>query len=98
VVAYGFIVNHLFAVKTGRNSVFFCCDTHILNRLYIMVPYMSFYGFKKNQNFTQNTCVFVYGFTVNRQFAAKTAQTSVFRGLVPHISDRLYIIFSYMSF
>jgi hypothetical protein len=31
--------------KTDRNSLFLSCDPHIVDRLYITVPYMSFYGF-----------------------------------------------------
>jgi hypothetical protein len=31
--------------KNDQNSVFLSCEAHILDRLYIMVPYMSPYGF-----------------------------------------------------
>jgi hypothetical protein len=42
-----------------------------------MVPYMRFYGFKKNQIFAQNLYVLAYGFTENSQFTAKTDQDFV---------------------
>jgi hypothetical protein len=45
VLAYGFTENHQFMAKTDRNSVFLGRDPHILDRLYIMISYMSFYGF-----------------------------------------------------
>jgi hypothetical protein len=51
VLAYGFGENYQFAIKTDRNFVFLDCDTHILNRLHIMVSYMSFYRFLKKFKF-----------------------------------------------
>jgi hypothetical protein len=45
VLAYGFNKNHQIAVKHDQNSVFPGRDPHILDRLYIMVLVMSFYGF-----------------------------------------------------
>jgi hypothetical protein len=39
-----------------------------------------------------------YGFSENRQFAAKTDRNSIFLSRDPHISDRLYIMVLYMSF
>jgi hypothetical protein len=50
-LAYDFTENHQFGVKTDRNSIFLGRDRHILDRLYITVPYMSFYGFFKKSNF-----------------------------------------------
>jgi hypothetical protein len=50
-LAYGFNKNHHFAAKTDRNYVFLGRDPHILDRLYIMVSYMSFYMFLKNFKF-----------------------------------------------
>jgi hypothetical protein len=50
-LAYGFTENSWFAVKTDRNSVFHGPDPHITDWLYIMVMYMSFYGFSKFSNF-----------------------------------------------
>jgi hypothetical protein len=44
-LAYGFTVNRQLPAKTDRNSVFHSRDPHIPDWLYIMVPYMSFYGF-----------------------------------------------------
>jgi hypothetical protein len=45
VLAYGFRENRQFAKKTEWNSLFFGPDPHILDRLYVMVLYMSFYEF-----------------------------------------------------
>jgi hypothetical protein len=59
---------------------------------------MSFYIFSKNSNFGPNPNVLAYGFTENRQLAAKTDQNSVFPGCDHHILDRLYLMVSYMSF
>jgi hypothetical protein len=42
--------------------------------------------------------VLAYGFTVNRQFAAKTDQNSVFLGCDPRIPDPLYIKVLYLCF
>jgi hypothetical protein len=51
VLAYGFTENQQFATKTERNLVLLGRDPHIPNWYYIMVPYMSFYGFSKFSNF-----------------------------------------------
>jgi hypothetical protein len=56
---YGFSENGQFAAKTIWNSVFLSRDPHILDRLYVMVLYMSF---QKFQIFAQNTKVLAYGF------------------------------------
>jgi hypothetical protein len=45
VLAYGFSENHQLGAKSNRNSVFLGRDPHIVDRLYIMVLYMSFYEF-----------------------------------------------------
>jgi hypothetical protein len=45
VLAFGFAEKRQFVAKTDRNSVFLGRDTHILDRLYILVLYISFYGF-----------------------------------------------------
>jgi hypothetical protein len=91
--AYDFNVNRQFATKTDRNFIFLDRDLHILYRLYIMVPYMGFYWFSKF-----SLKIHAYGFTENRQFAAKTDQNSEFLGRDPNIPNRLYIMVSYMSF
>jgi hypothetical protein len=154
VLRYGFTVNHQFAAKTDRNSVFFGRDPYITDRLSITVLYMNFNGFWKIPNFCSKSihislwffwkllvcgknwpklhilyswpqyfgsvihnghvfqflqvfknfkfslkiCRCAYGFTVNRQFAAKTDRNSVFLGRDPHILDRLYIMVLYLSF
>jgi hypothetical protein len=51
VLAYGFTENGQLPAKTDRNSVFHGPNPHILDRIYLMVSYMSFYGFSKNSNF-----------------------------------------------
>jgi hypothetical protein len=48
-----------FVVKTDGNSIFLDRETHIPNRLYIMVIYISFdeFGSKsKGDNFTKKIC------------------------------------------
>jgi hypothetical protein len=58
VLDYGFTENRQFAAKTDRNSVFLGPDTHISDRLYLMVLYMSFYRFSKISNFqSKSICV-----------------------------------------
>jgi hypothetical protein len=99
VLAYGFIINCQFLAKTDRNSVFLGRDPNISDWLYIMVSYMSFYGFfKKNQILAQNPWVLACGFPENHQFAAKTNRNSIFLGRDPHISNWVYIMVPYMSF
>jgi hypothetical protein len=49
ILAYDFSENRQFVVKIHRNSIFLDYDSNILNQLYIMVPYMNFYGFLKNK-------------------------------------------------
>jgi hypothetical protein len=51
VLPFGFTEKHQFATKTDWNSIFFGCDSHILDRLYIIAMYRSFYVFQKNLNF-----------------------------------------------
>jgi hypothetical protein len=49
-----------FAAKIDRNSVFLGRKAQILNRLQIIVPYISFYEFKKFQILAQNAKVQFY--------------------------------------
>jgi hypothetical protein len=97
-LAYGFTENCQFGEKTDRNSVFLNRDPHIVDQLYITVSYMSFMSFEKNQIFAQNSLVLAYSFTENHQLGAKIDRNSVFLCRDPHITDRLYITVSYMSF
>jgi hypothetical protein len=55
-------------------------------------------SFEKNQIFAQNPLVLAYSFTENHQLGAKIDRNSVFLCRDPHITDRLYITVSYMSF
>jgi hypothetical protein len=63
-----------------------------------MAPYMSFYGFKKNQIFTQNLYVLDFGFTENHLFVVKTDRNYIFHGRDSHITDQQFIMVPYMSF
>jgi hypothetical protein len=63
VLAFSFTEKHEFVAKTDRNSIFLGCDAHILDQLYIMVIYTSFYGFKKNHILAQNPKLLAFGFT-----------------------------------
>jgi hypothetical protein len=98
VLDYDFTKNSQFAAKTDRNSVFLWRDPHILDREYLMVPYMSFYRFLKNSNFHSKYVGVSINYTENRQFRAKTNRNSVFLGCDSHIIDWLYITIPYMNF
>jgi hypothetical protein len=72
VLGYGFSENHHFTAKTDRKSVFPGHDHHITDQLYLMVLYMSFYGFfLKKSNFRPKS-IGGYGFSENNHFMAKT--------------------------
>jgi uncharacterized membrane protein YwaF len=45
---YNFTEYRQFGAKTDRNSIFISHDPDIVDLLYIIAPYMIFYGFKKN--------------------------------------------------
>jgi hypothetical protein len=72
VLAFGCTEKCQFVIKTDRDSVFIGCDAHILHRLYIMVMYLKFYRFKKNQILAQNSMVLGFCFTEKCQFVIKT--------------------------
>jgi hypothetical protein len=94
-----FSKNRQLATKTVQNSIFLGRDPHIIDHLYIMVPYMSFYGFfKKNLIFTQNPLLLAYGFSKNHRFTSNTDRNSVFSSRGPHFLYRLYIMVPYISF
>jgi hypothetical protein len=78
-----------FAAKIDRNSVFLGRKAQILNRLQIIVPYISFYEFKIFQILAQNAKVQFYR---KRQFTVKTDRNSVFLGQNTQIPDRLHIM------
>jgi hypothetical protein len=50
-LAYCFTEIRQFEVKTDHNSLFLGRHAHIMDRLYIIVMYMSFYGYRKYSNF-----------------------------------------------
>jgi hypothetical protein len=85
-------------VKTDRNSVFFYCKAHIIDRLHIMVPLISFYGFSKISNFGSDPKGLAFNFTEKRQFASKTDENFIFLGHEAHILDRLHIMVLYIRF
>jgi hypothetical protein len=88
----------VFKKKIGQNSIFLAHEAHILDQLYIIVPYISFYGFKKKSNLAQNPNLLAFGFTEQCRFVVKTDRNSIFLSRDPHITDRLYIIVMYISF
>jgi hypothetical protein len=98
VLAFGFTEKCQCVAKTDWHSVFLGRDTHMPDRLYIMVLYIIFTGFKNLQILGQNPKVLAFGFTEKRQFVAKTDQNSVFLGRDPRIPDRLYIMVLYIRF
>jgi hypothetical protein len=63
--------------KADQNSVLLGPEGHIPDWLYIIVLYISFYGFKKNQFFDQNPKGLAFCFTEKRQFAAKIDRNSL---------------------
>jgi hypothetical protein len=79
-LAFDFIKKCRFATKIDRNSVFLGRKAQILNRLHIMVSYISFYGLKKNQILAQNPKVLAFGFTEKCYFVAKTDRNFIFLG------------------
>jgi hypothetical protein len=72
VLAFDFMEKRPFEAKTNRNSVFLGLKAKILDRIYKMVPHISFYAFIKFHISAQNPKVFAFGFTEKCQFVAKT--------------------------
>jgi hypothetical protein len=66
-----FTENHLFEAKIDWNYIFLGHDPHIMDCLYITVPYMSFYGFQKNLNFHSKSIRVSLRFYWNRDFGGK---------------------------
>jgi hypothetical protein len=97
-LAYNFTTNHQFAVKTDRNFVFHGRHSHILDRLYIMISYMSFCGFKKIWNFSSKSIGVRLRFYRKSPVCAKNVWNSVFHARVLHVPDWLYIMVPYLSF
>jgi hypothetical protein len=81
--------------KTDRNFVFLDREMYILDRLYIMVIYISFF---KKYFFPQNTKVLTFSFTEKRRIAARSDQNSIFPRCEAHILDQLYIMPMYIKF
>jgi hypothetical protein len=50
-LVFGFTKKHQFTTKSNRNFAFLDRKTNILDRLYIMVSYISFFGCKKKFKF-----------------------------------------------
>jgi hypothetical protein len=70
-LAFDFMEKLQFVAKTDWNSIFLGCEYQIPDQLYIMVIYIHFYGFKKNQISAQNPKVLAFSFTEKCQFMAK---------------------------
>jgi hypothetical protein len=49
VLAFGFTEKRQFAAKTDRNSVFLGRKADIIDRLHIVIPFVSFYSLKKSE-------------------------------------------------
>jgi hypothetical protein len=62
VLAFSFVEKYQYVIKTNRDSVFISCEAYIPDRLYIIVMYLKFHGFKKNQILTQNPMVLAFSF------------------------------------
>jgi hypothetical protein len=71
VLAFSFNKKCQFVIKNDQNSIFLGHEANILDRLYIMVKYIKFYVFKKNQISAQNPKLLPIGFTEKCQFVAK---------------------------
>jgi hypothetical protein len=97
-LAHRFTEKLHFSAKTDRNSVCLGRNMQILDQLHIIVLYINFYGFKKNQISAQNPKGLVHRFTVKLELVAKTDRNSVFFGRNTYISDQLHIIVPYISF
>jgi hypothetical protein len=74
--------------KTNRNSIFLGRKAYFPDWLYIMVLYINYYGFKKNQILTQNPKVLALVFTKKESLWQKLIETPYFLAVKPifHIS------------
>jgi hypothetical protein len=72
-------------------------SAQIPDRLHIMVSYISFYVFKKNQILAPNPKR-AFGFTEKCSFAVKTDRTFIFLCCKAHIPDRLHVMAPYIIF
>jgi hypothetical protein len=97
-LVFSFTEECQFVTKTDSNSVFVGRKAHTLDRLHIMPPHISFYGFKKNQVSAQNPKGLAFGLTEKILFAKKTDPNSVFLSCKAHILDQLYILIMYIGF
>jgi hypothetical protein len=79
-----FTENHLFGAKIDQNSVFLGYDPHIVDRLYIMIPYMSFYEFWKNSNFrSKSVAVSIWFYQKSLVWGQKLTEALYFLVLTP---------------
>jgi hypothetical protein len=100
-LAFGFPEKFQFAAKTDLNSVFLGHKTHILDRLHIMVPYISFHKFFKIHISAENRKGLAFGFTEKHYFAEKLTKTPYFL-VINHIFligytqwSRIYVFMSF---
>jgi hypothetical protein len=99
VLAYSFTENRQFPAKIHQNSIFHSPDPHISDRIYLMVMYMSFYGFSKKIKISLiNSIGVTLQFYQKSSVCGKTDRNSIFDGCDPHIRDCLYLMAAYMSF
>jgi hypothetical protein len=98
VLAFGFTENAFYGRNWPKLHIP-CLWPHILDRLYIMVMYISFYGFiKKIQILAQNPKVLAFAFTKKSRFLTKTDRNSIFHVQDSNILDQLYIMVLYIIF
>jgi hypothetical protein len=102
-LAFGFPEKFQFAAKTDLNSVFLGHKTHILDRLHIMVPYISFHKFFKIHISAENRKGLAFGFTEKHYFAEKLTKTPYFL-VINHIFligytqwSRIYVFMSFLK-
>jgi hypothetical protein len=74
-LAFGFTQKHRFATKTNRNNEFLRRKAQNLDRLRIMLMYIRFYVFKKNQISAQNSKGLAFGFTKNVSLGQNLTET-----------------------
>jgi hypothetical protein len=84
--------------KTDRNSIFLGRDTNISDRLYTIVLYKNFTGFKKILILAQNPKVLAFSFTEKCHFVTKIELNYVFLGRETHILELLFIMVLYIIF
>jgi hypothetical protein len=78
VLGVGFTEKDQLTAKTDRNSIFLGRKAHILDRLHIIVLYISLYEFLKIQILAQNAKRLAFGFIENVSLREKLTETLYF--------------------